>query len=93
MVTIVPAALFAAAVVLALLQSRCHRQKIKARVKSLGGKVIRIERKRIGPFLGIRRGRVIYRFRYEKEGCIYEGWVKFGDLSGADWQLQHEKEA
>ncbi|NLM46319.1 MAG: hypothetical protein GX200_05930 [Firmicutes bacterium] len=72
---------------LALLQNLFHRQKIKARIISLGGTVLRVEKKKVGPFAGIRKSETIYKFLYEKDGKVFAGWVRFGFFPTAEWQL------
>ncbi|NLN07878.1 MAG: hypothetical protein GX167_09705 [Firmicutes bacterium] len=92
MKSIVFAVLTVATVILTLLQKWFHLQKIKARVLSLGGTVLRVEKKKIGPFVGIRKSQTVYKFIYEEKGRIYVGWVKFGALPHADWLLQSKEE-
>jgi hypothetical protein len=77
------------AVSISIIQVKSHRRKITERINSIGGKVIRIERKSVfaGPFLGVSRGKTVYRIEYKKGEEVKEGWVKFGDLYGPDWRL------
>lgn len=71
------------------IQIKSHKERITEKIHSMGGQVIRLERKSVftGPFVGVRRGRTVYRIEYRKDGEYKEGWVKFGDLSGPEWRL------
>jgi hypothetical protein len=75
--------------VISSVQVNSHKQRITEQIHSIGGQIVRIERKSVftGPFVGVRRGRTVYRIEYRKDGMLKEGWVKFGDLSGPDWRL------
>jgi hypothetical protein len=77
------------AVSISILQHKSHQRKITEKIHSIGGVVINIERKAFsgGPFFMVGKGRTVYRIEYRKDNEVREGWVKFGDLSGADWRL------
>lgn len=76
-------------VIIAIIQVKGHKRKIKERIHSIGGEVIAVEKKSFntGPFVYDRRGRTIYKVRYMKDNEEKEGWVMFGSLSGPDWRL------
>ncbi|MBM7615829.1 hypothetical protein [Alkaliphilus hydrothermalis] len=72
-------------------QGKRREKRIHNKIKSMGGKVITIERSTFlagtGPFKVVSKGRVVYRVVYTIDGEEKEGWARFGGILGADWRL------
>lgn len=72
-----------------ILQDAYYRKSIDTKIKSIGGNIVKINRKFIstGPFGLIANGRCVYMIAYQYDNCLKEGWVKFGGFFGTDWRL------
>jgi hypothetical protein len=77
------------AIVISVLQGQSHERKITEQIKSMGGRVISIEKKLFstGPFMVVGKGRTVYKIEYRIGNDDNEGWVRFGGLFGPDWRL------
>jgi len=74
-----------------IIRHKIHSKEIEKKVASLGGELIKISYRNfftdIGPFKIVGKGRVVYKFEYREQDQVKEGWVRFGGVLGADWQI------
>ena len=70
-----------------------HKGSIENKIEELNGVYISHEKRfflsGIGPFHIVGKGQVVYSFKYELDGCVNEGWVRFGSILGPNWQLDY----
>lgn len=77
--------------IVAMFRFSQHEKSIREYVESMGGQLIRYERRSIfsglGPFHVVGKGRVVYSVHYRLNGQDKEGFVRFGSLFGPDWRM------
>lgn len=70
---------------------KTYRLTIEEHIKSLSAEMIHYETRNIfsgtGPFKIVLKSDVVYYVKYKYDDEVKEGFVKFVELSGADWRL------